>query len=138
MQSTQNSLNISLGRLAPKEEEVSMTAVVTLANGGYDKLYIGDVRIPDLCDGEVLINVRAAGVNNTEINTRLGWYSDSISSGIEALNFSGVSQQAINNKQDGGWNEQTPFPFIQGTDCAGVVVAVKDNKNQKLYCLIYL
>ena len=25
--------------------------------------------------GEVLINVAAAGVNNTDINTRIGWYS---------------------------------------------------------------
>ena len=27
-------------------------------------------------------------------------------------------------KADGGWNEETPFPFIQGTDCCGQVVAV--------------
>ena len=28
---------------------------------------------------------------------------------------------------DGGWNGETPFPFIQGTDCCGVVVAVSDD-----------
>ena len=28
---------------------------------------------------------------------------------------------------DGGWNEATPFPFIQGTDCCGEVVAKGDN-----------
>jgi len=27
-------------------------------------------------------------------------------------------------KADGGWSETTPFPFIQGTDCCGRVVAV--------------
>ena len=28
--------------------------------------------------GEVLVQVLAAGVNNTEINTRLGWYSKAV------------------------------------------------------------
>ena len=53
--------------------------------------------MPKLGAGEVLIKVLAAGVNNTEINTRLGWYSG------------------------GGWHIPTPFPFIQGTDCCGIV-----------------
>jgi len=53
--------------------------------------------MPELGAGEVLIKVLAAGVNNTEINTRLGWYAG------------------------GGWHIPTPFPFIQGTDCCGIV-----------------
>ena len=53
--------------------------------------------MPELGAGEVLIKVLSAGVNNTEINTRLGWYAG------------------------GGWHIPTPFPFIQGTDCCGIV-----------------
>ncbi len=74
-----------------------MKAVVTTGNGGFDKLHYREVPLPELGAGEVLIKVLAAGVNNTEINTRLGWYSG------------------------GGWHIPTPFPFIQGTDCCGIV-----------------
>jgi NADPH:quinone reductase-like Zn-dependent oxidoreductase len=72
-------------------------AVVTTGNGGFDKLHYREVPMPELGAGEVLIKVLAAGVNNTEINTRLGWYAG------------------------GGWHIPTPFPFIQGTDCCGIV-----------------
>lgn len=71
-----------------------MKAVVTIGNGGYEQLHYGDVAVPTLNPGEVLVQVLAAGINNTEINTRLGW------------------------------NAATPFPLIQGTDCCGRVVAV--------------
>ena len=77
-----------------------MKAIVTTGNGGFDKLVYQDVPTPIVGAGEVLIQVLAAGVNNTEINTRLGWY------------------------KDGGWDIATPFPFIQGTDCCGQVVEV--------------
>ncbi|MGB2720723.1 MAG: zinc-binding dehydrogenase [Rhodococcus sp. (in: high G+C Gram-positive bacteria)] len=74
-----------------------MTAIVTTGIGGYDKLVVSEVPRPMPGPGEVLVRVLAAGMNNTEINTRMGWYSD------------------------GGWNEATPFPLIQGTDCCGFV-----------------
>jgi NADPH:quinone reductase-like Zn-dependent oxidoreductase len=63
--------------------------------------------------------VLAAGVNNTEINTRLGWYSASVSSGTEQF---ADSERDSGQLADGGWNQATPFPFIQGTDCCGEVV----------------
>jgi hypothetical protein len=47
----------------------SMKAIVTTDNGGYDKLIYKDVPMPKIEQGEVLIKVLAAGVNNTEINT---------------------------------------------------------------------
>ena len=81
----------------------TMKAVVTTGNGGYDRLVWCDVSVPKIGPGEVLLRVLAAGVNNTDINTRLGWYSSP-------------------EKPDGGWNIATPFPFIQGTDCCGRVV----------------
>ena len=49
-----------------------MKAVVTVEHGDYDKLQYKDVKIPVPLEDEVLIKVKACGVNNTEINTRLG------------------------------------------------------------------
>ena len=85
-----------------------MKAVVTTGNGGFDKLQYREVPLPELDAGEVLIKVLAAGVNNTEINTRLGWYSG------------------------GGWHIPTPFPFIQGTDCCGIVTQTFDSAHAVL------
>ena len=105
-----------------KGASATMKAVVTTGNGGYDKLEYRDVRVPTLGRGEVLLQVLAAGVNNTEINTRLGWYSSAVKTGTEAL--SNVEREEAKTKADGGWNEVTPFPFIQGTDCCGRIAAV--------------
>lgn len=100
----------------------TMQAVVTAATGDYDKLECRIVRLPELEAGEVLLQVLAAGMNNTEINTRIGWYSSSVASGTEAAaSAEGQLGAAVS---DGGWNATTPFPFIQGTDCCGRVVAV--------------
>ncbi|GGK55208.1 alcohol dehydrogenase family protein [Amphritea balenae] len=100
-----------------------MKAVVTTGNGGYDKLVYKDVAMPELSEGEVLIKVLAAGINNTEINTRLGWYSSSIKQSTNA-----TSDQTLDiETPDGGWNKATPFPFIQGTDCCGQVVSIADD-----------
>ena len=99
-----------------------MKAVVTTGNGGYEKLDYRDVPVPTLARGDVLLQVLAAGVNNTEINTRLGWYSSTITAGTDAL--TDAEKEKAKAKADGGWNEATPFPFIQGTDCCGRVVAV--------------
>ena len=99
-----------------------MKAVVTTGNGGYDKLAYRDVPVPTLETGEVLLQVLAAGVNNTEINTRVGWYSSTVTAGTE--DTACVEEKTATQKADGGWNKETPFPFIQGTDCCGRVAAV--------------
>lgn len=47
-----------------------MSAVHLTGHGGFDQLeYRTDVHTPRPKPGEVLINVTAAGLNNTEINT---------------------------------------------------------------------
>jgi NADPH:quinone reductase-like Zn-dependent oxidoreductase len=102
--------------------KTTMKAVVTNGNGGYEKLEYRNVPVPELASGEVLLQVLAAGVNNTEINTRLGWYSSAVTTGTETL--TAAEKEKAKVKADGGWNEATPFPFIQGTDCCGRVVAV--------------
>jgi NADPH:quinone reductase-like Zn-dependent oxidoreductase len=117
-----NSLNASKNRFDLDGCEQTMKAVVTTGNGGYDKLEYRDVPIPILGSGEVLLQVLAAGVNNTEINTRLGWYSSSVTNSTETT--AEIEEKQAIAKADGGWNEATPFPFIQGTDCCGRVAAV--------------
>lgn len=120
----------TLGRLAPQGDQPTMKAVVTLGNGGYDQLAYCDVARPTPGPGEVLVQVRAAGMNNTEINTRLGWYSASVkTSTVEAAE---VEQVKPTQKADGGWNAATPFPFIQGTDCCGIVVQVGSEADRAL------
>ncbi len=102
--------------------ERTMKAVVTNGNGGYEQLEYRDVPVPEIGAGELLLQVLAAGVNNTEINTRLGWYSSAVTVGTEALTASELARAKA--KADGGWNQATPFPLIQGTDCCGRVVAI--------------
>lgn len=97
-----------------------MKAIVTTGNGSYDKLEYRDVPVPEVLPGTVLVKVLAAGVNNTEINTRLGWYSDTVQAGTNRAEE--LEDVHATQKADGGWNLPTPFPFIQGTDCCGVVV----------------
>ena len=112
-----------------KGSQTTMKAVVTNGNGGYEQLEYRDVPIPVLASGEVLLQVLAAGVNNTEINTRLGWYSSAVTTGTDAL--SAGEKEKAKVKADGGWNEATPFPFIQGTDCCGRVVAVGPDGDER-------
>jgi D-arabinose 1-dehydrogenase-like Zn-dependent alcohol dehydrogenase len=54
----------------------TMRAVLTTGHGGYERLeYRDDVPVPQPGAADVLIAVGAASVNATDINTRLGWYS---------------------------------------------------------------
>lgn len=100
----------------------TMMAVVTTGNGGYDKLDYRAVPRPVPGPGEVLVRVLAAGVNNTEINTRLGWYSSSVSTDTSGM--AKAQEVQAEAKADGGWNAATLFPLIQGTDCCGQVAAL--------------
>lgn len=108
----------------------TMMAVETTGNGGYDKLAYREVPTPVPEQGEVLIRVLAAGVNNTEINTRLGWYSSSVTTDTNAA----AQEQDFkaDQKGDGGWSDATPFPLIQGTDCCGQVVQATDDVDAAL------
>ena len=106
-------------RFNVRGDQPTMKAVVTAGNGGYEKLDYCYIPIPVPGPGEVLLRVLAAGVNNTEINTRIGWYSSSVQGGTGQFSETNDEPEI----DDGGWNESTPFPFIQGTDCCGEVVA---------------
>lgn len=100
-----------------------MHAVQLMGHGGFEQLvYRDDVPVPSLGAHDVLIHVGAAGVNNTDINTRIGWYSKTVTSGTDAGGESGYDG-AVDD--DGGWaGEGLSFPRIQGADAAGTIVAV--------------
>ena len=100
----------------------AMHAVYLLGNGGYDQLeYRTDAAVPEPGPDEVLIRVGAAGVNNTDVNTRIGWYSKNVVSGTN----DGGDGFAVDVSEDGGWDGVgLSFPRIQGADAAGTIVAV--------------
>jgi len=100
----------------------TMAAVYLTAHGGLDKLaYRTDVPLPRPSAGEVLIQVGAAGVNNTDINTRTAWYSKAVDAGTEAGGADGFAQAEA---ADGGWDGALQFPRIQGADICGRIVAL--------------
>jgi NADPH:quinone reductase-like Zn-dependent oxidoreductase len=117
-------------RFDPDPGRPTMTAVVTTGNGGLDRLELRQVPVPEPREGEVLLRVLAAGVNNTEINTRLGWYSSEVT-GATGQTWADQEQDRRDHA-DGGWSAPTPFPFIQGTDCAGRVERVGEGVDAQL------
>ena len=101
-----------------------MKGVLLNGHGGFDKLeYKENIPIPEIKDDEVLIKVHAAGINNTDINTRIAWYSKNniLGNSIE------IGEKGINNHvyNDGSWGgEGIKFPRIQGIDACGEIVDV--------------
>lgn len=84
-----------------------MRAVKLIANGGPEVLEIDEnMPMPVLGRHDVMIRVGAAGVNNTDINTRIGWYAKSDGDGA---NWSG---------------DPFLFPRVQGADVCGDIVEV--------------
>lgn len=96
-----------------------MSAVLLRGHGGLDQLeYRDDVPLPVPAVGEVLIKVTAAAVNNTDINTRVGWYSKSVT-GATAADTDDA------RPQDAAWGGgAVHFPRIQGADACGRIAAV--------------
>jgi NADPH:quinone reductase-like Zn-dependent oxidoreductase len=109
-----------------------MTAVVTTGNGGFEQLQVREVPIPEPGPDEIRLRVLACGVNNTEINTRLGWYSSSVVGSTDETAATADGRDGPTQRADGGWNAATPFPLIQGTDCCGRVDAVGDRADPTL------
>lgn len=90
----------------------TMRGVVLTGHGGPDCLaWREDLPVPEPGEGDVLIRVAAAAVNNTDINTRTAWYSK------------GGAETA-----DASWSGHAlTFPRIQGADVCGTIVAVGES-----------
>ncbi len=101
----------------------TMTAVQLTGYGGLEKLvYRTDLPVPEPGPGEVLIQVSAAGMNNTDINSRTGWYSQSVDSGTTASG--GQEGFGVDSGGMGDWTGDLSFPRIQGADAVGRIAAV--------------
>lgn len=86
-------------------------------HGGPEMLVWNEaIKTPVPGPDDVLVRVLAAGVNNTDINTRVGWYSKDVSGATGEASGDGV--------KSGGWSGALEFPLIQGSDLCGEVVAV--------------
>lgn len=98
-----------------------MSAVLLTGYGGYDKLeWRTDVPVPQPGADDVLIRVGAAAVNNTDINTRIGWYSKAVAEATDAGAATGIEGAG----EDGWSGAAFTFPRIQGADACGQIVAV--------------
>jgi NADPH:quinone reductase-like Zn-dependent oxidoreductase len=99
-----------------------MKAVLLNGRGGFEQLeYRDDVPVPEPGAGEVLIQVGAAGVNNTDINTRTGWYAKAVTEGTTLSGAAaGYADLAAGNTSWSGRPAQ--FPRIQGADACGRIV----------------
>ena len=102
-----------------------MTAVQLTGHGGLDKLILRhDVAVPRPGTGDVVIAVTAAGMNNTDINTRIGWYNREVTTGTTSE--SGSKGLEASSQDKGGWSGGLVFPRIQGMDAVGRIAAVGD------------
>jgi NADPH:quinone reductase-like Zn-dependent oxidoreductase len=94
-----------------------MSGIQLTGHGDLDKLVLrNDIPVPNIGPRDVLIKVSAAGVNNTDINTRTAWYSKS-----------------EGNSGDSSWSGgPIQFPRIQGADVCGRVVAVGEQVDKRI------
>lgn len=95
-----------------------MRAALLTGHGGPERLVVrDDVAVPKPGPGSVLISVSACGVNNTDINTRVGWYGASAGEATREVD-DGVAVDDV------GWTGALRFPLIQGADICGTVVGI--------------
>ena len=101
----------------------TMNAIVLTGHGGLDKLeYRTDWPTPSPGADQVLIKVAACGMNNTDVNTRAGWYSKAVTEATTGGAYDTVGDD------DGTWGGSgVSFPRIQGADVCGTVVATGAN-----------
>ncbi len=96
----------------------TMSGIYLTRHGGPEALeWRTDIPVPTPAPGQALVRVLAAGVNNTDINTRIGWYSSDVTGATEETD-------AVGQDAEGGWGGALAFPRIQGGDLCGEVVAL--------------
>ena len=97
-----------------------MKAMVLTGHGGLDKLvWHENWPDPEPGPGEVLVKVKACGLNNTDVNTRAGWYSKAVTGATTGDGYDKV------HAEDPSWGGSAiTFPRIQGADICGIIEAV--------------
>ena len=105
----------------------TMRAMVTIGHGGPDQMIMHqDWPCPEPGHGEVLIKVAACGLNNTDVNTRSGWYSKAVTGCTASGGYAEI------NKEDPAWGgKPIKFPRIQGADICGEIIAVGEGVSPK-------
>lgn len=100
----------------------TMQAMVLTGHGDLDRYeWHEDWPRPEPAAGEVLVRVGATGLNNTDVNTRTGWYSKAVTEATTGGAYSDVGED------DPAWGgAPIGFPRIQGADVCGRIVAVGD------------
>ena len=98
----------------------TMKAMVLAGHGGLDRYeWREDWPVPEPGPMEALIRVGACGLNNTDVNTRTGWYSKAVTDATTG------DSHAEADEDDPTWGGRPiAFPRIQGADAVGRVVAV--------------
>ena len=98
----------------------TMSAMILTGHGGLDRYeWREDWPVPSPAPGEVLLEIGACGMNNTDVNTRSGWYSKAVTDRTTGEGFETV------NEEDPSWGgAPLAFPRIQGADVCGTIVAV--------------
>ncbi|MGC3940150.1 alcohol dehydrogenase family protein [Roseobacter sp. EG26] len=106
----------------------TMKAFVLTGHGGPEVLqYHADWPTPEPLPDQILVKVGACGLNNTDINTRSGWYSKSVTDATTGDAYGEVGQE------DPSWGGAAiAFPRIQGADAVGRVVALGENTDPAL------
>ncbi|MEV3930452.1 zinc-binding dehydrogenase [Streptomyces sp. NPDC049944] len=107
MSPTSPSASVPLSSPLPR----TMRAVVITGHGDLDVIKEREVPMPRPGPGEVLVQVHAAGCNNTDLWTREGSYGAAEDPDVKT-----------------GWLGPLDFPRIQGADVAGTVVACGDEE----------
>ena len=105
-----------------------MRAVVLTGHGGFERLhYREDWPTPTPGRGEVLIEVAACGLNNTDVNTRTAWYSKDVTTATTG-EAPGAAREG-----DAAWGGAAlAFPRIQGADVCGRVAALGEGVDAAL------
>lgn len=94
----------------------AMLAAQLLRHGGPDALELTEVPVPSPARDEVLVQVSAAALNNTDLWTREGAYG-----------------LAGDPSARAGWRGPIDFPRIQGADVAGTVVQTGEDVGSDLH-----
>ena len=106
----------------------TMRAMVLTGHGGMERYqFHTDWPVPQMMPEQVLIKVHACGLNNTDVNTRTGWYSKAVSEATTGESYVDV------NKDDPSWGgAPLSFPRIQGADICGTVISAGANADATL------